>query len=62
VISLFIGSHKLNKEHQITKTGLAEEEAKRKELQEEKRRSKEMLRAQHNIENLEREKVAGDAV
>ena len=43
-ISLFIGNQKLSKEHQVTKTGLAEEEAKRKDLQEKKRQSKEMLR------------------
>lgn len=43
-ISLFIGNQKLSKDHQITKTGLAEEEAKRKDLQEKKRQSKEILR------------------
>jgi hypothetical protein len=44
VISLFIGNQKLSKEHQVTKTGLAEEEAKRKELQEKKKQSKEALK------------------
>lgn len=43
-VSLFIGSNVLSKEHEETKTGLAEEEIKRKELQEKKRLSKEMLR------------------
>ena len=43
-ISLFIGNQKLSKEHQVTKTGLVEEEAKRREFQERKRQSKEMLR------------------
>jgi hypothetical protein len=58
--SLFIGSHKLSKEHQVTKTGLAEEEARRKEFQEQKRQSKEMLRGQGKSGSGE--KVAGDAV
>jgi EmrB/QacA subfamily drug resistance transporter len=60
-ISLFIGSNILSKEHQVTKTGLAEEEIKRQELQEkkrlsreqqreEKRASKEMLRAEKKAE------------
>ena len=52
----------MSKEHQVTKTGLAEEEAKRKELQEQKHQSKEMLRAQRKSQSAEREKVAGDAV
>jgi EmrB/QacA subfamily drug resistance transporter len=43
-ISIFIGNQKLSKEHQITKTGLAEEEAKRKDVQEQKKASKEMTR------------------
>ncbi|KAG9235409.1 MFS multidrug transporter-like protein [Amylocarpus encephaloides] len=63
-ISLFISHKNLNKEHQVTKTGLVEEEAKRKELQEkkkesrekiseEKRASNEVLRAQARKENGE---------
>jgi hypothetical protein len=43
-VSLFIGNQKLSKEHQVTKTGLVEEEAKRRELQERKKQSKEILR------------------
>jgi len=43
-VSLFIGANKLSKEHQVTKTGLAEEELKRKELQEKKRQSKDLIR------------------
>ena len=42
-ISLFIGNQKLSKEHQVTKTGLAEEEARRKEFQEKRRQSREIL-------------------
>ncbi|KAG0652184.1 efflux pump dotC [Hyphodiscus hymeniophilus] len=49
-ISLFIGNQKLSKEHTVTKTGLAEEEAKRKEMQEKKRQSKEMLREEKRAE------------
>jgi hypothetical protein len=60
VASLFIASNKLSKEHQVTKTGLAEEEARRKEFQEQKRQPKEMLRAQRKSESGE--KAAGDAV
>lgn len=56
VISLFIGSQTLSKEHQVTKTGLAEEEAKRKELQEKKRQSKEMLREEKRLSKDARRK------
>lgn len=62
-ISCFIGQHKLKKEHEVVKTGLAEEEAKRKELQESKRASREMLREQdEQRKSSSREKVAGEAV
>jgi hypothetical protein len=44
VVSLFIGNQKLSKDHTVTKTGLAEEEAKRKEEQERKKASKEALK------------------
>ncbi|RDL33276.1 MFS general substrate transporter [Venustampulla echinocandica] len=44
LISLFISHQNLSKEHHVTKTGLVEEEAKRKELQLKKRASKERLR------------------
>lgn len=40
IISLFIGHRTLSKDHKVTKTGLAEEEIKRKELQEKKRLDK----------------------
>jgi hypothetical protein len=46
VISLFIGKHELSKEHNITKTGLAEEESKRREELDRKLASKEMLRGE----------------
>lgn len=44
LVSLLIAKKSLSKEHQVTKTGLAEEEAKRKEAQEKKRLSKEVKR------------------
>jgi len=53
-ISIFIGDQKLSKEHQITKTGLAEEEAKRKDFQEQKRASKEMTKEGRRGESKER--------
>lgn len=62
-ISCFIGQHQLDKEHQVVKTGLAEEEAKRKELQENKKMSKELEREQkEQRKSSSREKVAGEAV
>jgi hypothetical protein len=39
LISFFIGNQKLSKEHQVTKTGLAEEEKNRKENKEAKKRA-----------------------
>ena len=41
VASLFIGTHELSRDHQVTKTGLAEEEAKRLEAKEKKRLARE---------------------
>ncbi len=60
VAGLFIGQKTLTKEHQVTKTGLAEEEAKRKEAKEQKRLSREKLRAERKSESDE--KIATDAV
>jgi hypothetical protein len=41
VTSMFIGTHELSREHQVTKTGLVEEEAKRLEAKEKKRLARE---------------------
>jgi hypothetical protein len=41
VASTFIGTHELSREHQVTKTGLVEEEAKRLEAKEKKRLARE---------------------
>jgi hypothetical protein len=66
VVSLFIGNQKLSKEHQVTKTGLVEEEAKRKELQERKRQSKEILseekRASKEALKKENQRHSGEKV
>ncbi|KAF8853988.1 MFS general substrate transporter [Acephala macrosclerotiorum] len=43
-VSFFIGNQKLTKEHQVIKTGLAEEERNRKAAAEQKRVSKELLK------------------
>lgn len=66
-VSLFIGANTLSKEHHETKTGLVEEEIKRKELQEKKRQSKEMLRDEkraskenQKAEAAEKRREAGD--
>lgn len=48
-ISFFIKTTKLSKVHELTKTGLAEEESKRKERQEAKRASREMLRVSKEV-------------
>ncbi len=53
VVSLFIAKNKLSKEHQVVKTGIAEEEKARKEAKENRRVSKEERRA--NKENEKRE-------
>jgi hypothetical protein len=61
-ISLFIGNQKLSKEHQVTKTGLAEEEAKRKDLQEKKRMSREMLKEEKRVsKDARRRENQGDS-
>jgi hypothetical protein len=57
-ISIFIAANVLSKEHQVTKTGIAEEEKKRKELQEKKRMSKEQLRDE---KRASKEALKGDA-
>jgi hypothetical protein len=65
-VSLFIGNQTLSKEHHVTKTGLAEEEAKRKELQQKKRASKEALaeekRASKEMIKAEARKENGEVV
>ncbi|KAL3422194.1 major facilitator superfamily transporter [Phlyctema vagabunda] len=43
-VSLFVGNQKLSKEHQVTKTGLAAQEANRKEKQDRNRMSKDQKR------------------
>jgi len=69
IVSFFIGSNHLSKEHEETKTGLAEEELKRKEAQEKKRQSKEMLREDKRAEkearkseSVEKRREAGEGV
>lgn len=66
-ISLFIASKVLSKEHQVTKTGIAEEELKRKELQQKKRASKDKLQDEkraskesQKADALERRRDAGE--
>jgi hypothetical protein len=65
-IGLFIGNQKLSEEHQVTKTGLVEEESKRKELQEKKMQSKEMLREEKKAEKdalrTENQRESGEQV
>jgi len=51
VISLFIGNHVLKKDHQVTKTGLEAEEAKRQALQNNKQR--ETLRTSREVVSKE---------
>lgn len=69
IVTFFIGSNHLSKEHQETKTGLAEEELKRKENQEKKRQSKEMLREEKRAEkearkseSIEKRREAGEDI
>lgn len=68
-ISLFIGKNTLSKEHQETKTGLIEEEIKRKELQEKKQLSKEAVidekrarREEQKVDAAERRQDDGELV
>lgn len=68
-ISLFIAAKVLSKEHQVTKTGIAEEELKRKELQEKKQMSKEQLqeekranREAQKADSAEKRREAGEDV
>jgi len=58
-ISLFIGKNVLSKQHQITKTGLGAEEAKRKELQETKRHSRELLEDEKRAVKAEKQRESG---
>ncbi len=53
VISVFIAQNKLRKDHQVTKTGIAEQERARKEMKENKRLSKENRREQEGVRNKE---------
>jgi hypothetical protein len=53
VSSLFIAKNKLSKEHQVVKTGIAEEEKARKEAKENRRLSKEERRASKENEKRE---------
>jgi len=59
-VSIFIGVRKLDRQHEVTKTGLAAEELKRKENLEQKKQSKDALRDPRKSE--EREKTADDEV
>jgi Na+/melibiose symporter-like transporter len=61
-ISLFIGNQKLSKEHQVTKTGLAEEEARRKQFKEEKKQSKEDKKASKDVFRKENQRESGEPV
>ncbi|KAF4637158.1 hypothetical protein G7Y89_g908 [Cudoniella acicularis] len=57
-ISFFIGNKSLSKVHQVTKTGLVEEEAKRKELQANKKANKERLSEEKRAEKEARKQEA----
>ncbi|KAH8680110.1 MFS multidrug transporter-like protein [Tricladium varicosporioides] len=66
LISFFISHQNLTKEHQVTKTGLVEEEAKRKELQATKKANKERLseekRASRELMKKEGRKESGEVL
>ncbi|KAH6663200.1 MFS multidrug transporter-like protein [Halenospora varia] len=66
VISFFISHQNLTKEHHVTKTGLVEEEAKRKELQATKKANKEKLseekRASKELMKKEGRKESGEVL
>jgi len=57
IISIFVGNHVLNKEHQVTKTGLEAEEANRKAMQEKKLETKEALKATQDKRREENKEV-----
>jgi hypothetical protein len=59
LISIFIKKSVLSKQHQTTKTGLAAEEAKRLELQEQKRRSNAPLDEEKEIGEAEKQPESG---
>ena len=65
-ISFFIGQNHLTKEHQVTKTGLKEEEERRKEAKERKKASKEVLQEEKRVEKervaAEKKQEAGETV
>jgi hypothetical protein len=60
IISFFIASNHLSKEHEETKTGLVEEEAKRKEVMEKKRMSKEVMREEKRAEKEARKSESAE--
>lgn len=69
LVSFFIGANILSKDHQVTKTGIAEEELKRKELQQEKKRSKQQLQDEkraskeaQRVNATENRREAGDEI
>lgn len=62
LVSLLIKHQSLSKEHQVTKTGLAEEEAKRKELQQQKRISRDEQRAEKEAMKRDARKQSGENV
>ncbi|TVY84201.1 MFS-type transporter [Lachnellula suecica] len=59
-ISLFISQKNLSKDHQVVKTGLAEEEVRRKEAKENKRMSKDEKRGAKEASKREGRKESGE--
>ncbi|TVY89496.1 MFS-type transporter [Lachnellula willkommii] len=62
LVSLLITKRTLSKEHQVVKTGLAEEEAKRKEAQVNKRLSKDVKRGEKEAMKREGRKASGEVL
>jgi low affinity Fe/Cu permease len=62
LVSLLISHQTLSKEHQVTKTGLVEEEAKRKEARDAKRMSKDEKRGEKEAMKREGRKESGEIV
>jgi len=60
LVSLLISKKTLSKEHQVVKTGLAEEEVKRKEAQQKKRMSKDEKREAKEAQKREGRKESGE--
>jgi hypothetical protein len=62
LVSLLISHQTLSKEHQVTKTGLAEEESKRKEAREKKRLSRDEKRGENEAAKREGRRESGEIV